>query len=114
MSIKSRLSGSWNDFKNGLAFLFSKPEQGEGDRKLAKISALVEAQIPISGKHAVRTQVIKSIEKDLRKAAKRGGEGSVDKLVDNALTTPGYVHMLHKIGLTEANVRVMAMGAKKS
>jgi hypothetical protein len=102
------------DFRNGVSFIFSKPEQGQGDRKLAKMCALVEAQIPAYGKHAVRTQMIKSIDSDLRRAAKKGGKEAVDALIAKSLATPEYVSLLHKVGLEEAHIRVAAIGALKN
>ena len=101
------------DFRNGLSVIFGKPEPGEGDRKLAKMAILAEGQIAVYGKHAVQIQIAKSIESDLKRAAKKGKE-SVDRLVETALGTPEYVRMLHKVGLDEPYVRVMAMEALKN
>ena len=108
IKIKSAIS----DFRNGLSIIFGKPKKGEGDRKLAKICAIVEGQIPVYGKHVVRTRVIKSIEGDLRRATKKG-QGAIDALLDNALGTPEYVKMLHKLDLDESHLRVMALEAKR-
>jgi len=108
MKIRSAIS----DFRSGLSILFGKPKKGEGDRKLAKMCAPVEAQIPAYGKHVVRLQIIKSIEGDLKRAARKGQE-AVDALLDNALGTPEYVAMLHKLDLDESFLRVMAMTALK-
>ena len=109
MSIGSMIG----DFSKGLVVLFGKPKEGEGDRKLAKMSKIVMAEIPAYGKDAVRTQVIKSIEADMKRAAKKGGKDAVDKLMNNALATPEYMTLLHKVGLEEPHVRVMAMQALK-
>lgn len=110
MGIVQFCLSSVRDFSNGLSVIFSKPKTGEGDRKLAKMAILVEGQIEVYGKQAVRTQVIKSIESDMKRAAKKGKE-AVDALMENAFDTPEYVRMLRKIGLDEPHVRVMAMDA---
>ncbi len=109
MSIKS----SVKDFRNGLSVIFSKPKSGEGDRKLAKMATIVEGQIDVYGKQAVRTQVIKSIEFDMKRAAKKGKE-AMDALMQTAFDTPEYMRMLRKIGLDESHVRVMAMEALRN
>lgn len=101
------------DFRSGLSIIFGKPKDGEGDRKLAKMATLVEGQIDVYGKQAVRTQVIKSIESDMKRAAKKG-EAAVDALTQNALSTPEYMKMLHRIGLEEPHIRVMAMEALRN
>jgi len=102
----------FTDFRRGLSIIFSKPKKGEGDRKLAKMSLIVEGQIPMYGKHVVQAQVIKSVEKDLKRAAGKGTE-KVDALVANALATPEYMHMLKRLGLEEAHLIVMAKQAKR-
>jgi len=112
MGLVTRVKSALSDFRNGLSVLISKPKEGTGDRKLAKMSKLVAAQIPAYGKDAVRTQVIKSIESDLKRANKKSIDG-VDKLLATAIATPEYMSMLHKLGLEEPHLRVMAMEAKK-
>lgn len=101
------------DFRSGLSVIFGKPKQGEGDRKLAKMAVIVEGQIDVYGKQAVRAQVIKSIESDMKREARKGKE-AVDSLMQTALDTPEYMRMLHRIGLDEPHVRVMAMEALKN
>jgi len=101
------------DFRNGLSVIFGKPKEGQGNRKLAKMCAMVDTQIPVYGKHAVRTQMIKSIESDLKRTAKKGGTEAVDKQLEEALATPEYVALCHKLGLEEPNLRVLAMDAKR-
>ena len=101
---------SVKDFRNGLSVIFGKPKPGEGDRKLAKMAVIVEGQIDVYGKQAVRTQVIKSIESDMKRTAKKGKD-AVDALMQTAFATPEYMRMLHKVGLEEPHVRVMAMEA---
>lgn len=109
----SRIKQGFNDFRNGLSIIFSKPKAGEGDRKLAKMAVIVEGQIGVYGKRAVRKQVIKSIESDMKRTAKKGKE-SVLALMQNAFDTPEYMRMLHKLGLEETHVRVMAIEALRN
>lgn len=110
MSIKS----GFVNFCKGLSVIFSKPKAGEGDRKLAKLSMIVMAQIPLYGTRAVRLQVIKSIETDLKRKAKKGGEDAVEGMVENALGTPEYMKLLRKLDMGEPHLRVMAMEALKN
>lgn len=101
-------------FRNGLSIIFGKPKAGEGDRKLAKMSQIVMAQIPAYGTSAVRIQVIKGIESDLKRKAQRGGKDAVESLLQNALQTPEYVELLRKLGLQEPHLRVLAMEALRN
>lgn len=100
------------DFRSGLSVIFGKPKAGEGDRKLAKMAVIVEGQIDVYGKQVVRTQVIKSIESDMKRNAKKGKE-AVDSLMQTTFDTPEYMRMLHRLGLEEPHIRVMAMEALK-
>ena len=106
------ITSSVKDFRNGLSVIFGKPKTGQGDRKLAKMCALVSAQIPVYGKNAVRTQMIKSIESDMKRVARKGPE-AVDTLLANALATPEYVALCRKLELEEPHLRILAMEAKK-
>jgi hypothetical protein len=108
-----RIRQGFKDFSNGLSVIFGKPKAGEGDRKLARMAILVEGQIDVYGKQAVQAQVIKSIESDMKRTA-RNGKDAVDALMQNAFDTPEYMRMLHRIGLEESHVRVMAMEALKN
>lgn len=107
------IKGAFADFRRGLSFIFSKTEAGEGDRNLAKVSAIVTAQIPYYGKDAVRTQVINAIESALKRKAKKGGKDAIDTMIEKALGTPEYMELLRKLGLEEAHLRVMALKALK-
>jgi len=113
MGIVAKIEQSAKDFGKGISIIFGKPKPGEGDRKLAKVATIVEGQIDVYGKRVVRLQVIKSIESDMRRTAKKGRE-TVDTLVQTAFDTPEYMRMLHKIGLDESHVRVMAMEALRN
>ena len=114
MGIATKARQGFKDFRNGLSIIFSKPKAGEGDRKLAKMAIVVEGQIAVYGKQAVRTQVIKSIESDFKRTTRKGGKAAVDALMQTAFDTPEYMRMLHKIGLEEPHVRVMAMEVLKN
>jgi len=113
MGIVVKVKQGFRDFRSGLSIIFGKPKPGEGDRKLAKMAILVEGQIDVYGTRAVRTQVIKSIESDMKRTAKKG-KGAVDALMQTAFATPEYVRMLHNVGLEEPHVRVMAMEALRN
>jgi len=97
--IFAHLKNGFADFRRGLSIIFSKPEKGEGDRKLARISKIVMG--------------IKSIEGDFKRAAKKNGKIAVEKLIQNALGTPEYMQLLHKLDLDEPHIRVMAMEVLK-
>lgn len=107
------LKQGFKDFRNGLSVIFGKASEGEGDRRLAKAALIVDGQIDVYGKDAVRKQVIKSIESDMKRAAKKGKE-AVDNLINNAFATPEYKKMLHRLGLEEPHIKVMAMRALKN
>jgi len=113
MGVATKVAQGFKDFRNGLSVIFGKPKEGKGDRKLARVAVMVEGQIDVYGERAVRTQVIKSVESDMRRAVKRGGREAVDALMQNAFGTPEYMRMLRGIGLDESHVRVMAMEALK-
>jgi len=108
MGIATKVSQGFRDFRNGLSIIFGKPKPGEGDRKLAKMAIFVEGQIDGYGKQAVRTQVLKSIESDMKRAAKKG-KGAVDTLMQTAFDTPEYMRLLHRLGLDEPLIRAIAM-----
>jgi len=113
MGILVKTKQGFRDFRNGLSIIFGKPKPGGGDRKLAKVATLVEGQIGVCGKQVVRTQVIKSIESDMKRATKKGKD-AVDTLMQTAFDTPEYMHMLHRVGLDESHVRVLAMEALRN
>lgn len=102
------------DFVKGIVFLVrgSRGIKAEGDKKLAYLSRIINGQIDMYGTRAVRTQVIKSIEGDLKRMSRKG-EDEVEKRIQNALSTPDYMKMLHRLGLEEPHLRVMAMQALK-
>jgi len=114
MRIISKFRSGFADFRRGLSVIFGKSDEGEGDRKLAKMSKIVIGQIPLYGKVAVRKQVIKSIEGDFRRTAKKGGKSAVEKLIQNALGTPEYKQLLRKLDLDESHIRVISMEVLKS
>jgi len=113
MGLAMKTKQGFRDFRSGLSLIFGKPKPGEGDRKLARVAILVEGQIDSYGKQAVRTQVIKSIESDMKRAARKGKD-AVATLMQTAFDTPEYMRMLHRVGLEESHVRVMAMEALKN
>jgi|SRR3990172_2748766 len=109
-SIGSRVK----DFGKGLKVIFGSAEGG-GDRRLAKVSLLVEEMLNNRDgtKHEIRRRVIKNIEKTLASEMKKGGSEAVDRKVAISLATPEYVRMLRKINLDEPHIKVLVMEAKK-
>lgn len=102
------------DFRKGLSVIFGKPSvEGGGDRKIAKMSLMVEEMINSHTKHEIRRRVIKDIEKTLGKEARKGGKEAVDKKVAISLATPEYMRTLHRLGLEEPHIRIMAREALK-
>ena len=112
--VATKVGQGFKDFRNGLSIIFGKPKPGEGDRKLAKIGIMIEAQVNSFTKQSVRKNVIKDIERVLCSEARKGGEEAVDIKLSNVFATPEYMHMLHRIGLDESHVRVMAMEALRN
>lgn len=107
-----KIKEGFRAFIRGLSIIFGKPEEGEGDRKLARMCNIVMGQIPAYGKHNVRKQLINSVEKDLRRAARKG-EDKVNKMVENALSTPEYVTLIRKLDLHEYDIRALAIKAMR-
>ena len=99
----------FKDFASGVKIIFGKPGGDGGDRKLAKMATIVMGQIPVYGKRAVRSSLISSIEKDFKRAYKHGGKYELDKMIDNAIATPEYMTLLHKVDLDEPHVRAIAI-----
>ena len=111
--IVERIKTAFNDFKRGLSIILGKPEEGKGDRKLAKMSLIVMGQIPVYGKNAVRSQVIKSVTSDLKRANKKGGADEIERKIRTAVRTPEYMRLLRKLDLGESHLRVMALDATR-
>lgn len=100
------------DFKKGLGTIFGKPEPGKGDRRVAKMSKIIMAQIPLYGKAAVRKQLSISINNDLKRAMKKGGEQKVDEVLNNALNTPEYMELCRKVGIEKRHLMAEAAVVK--
>jgi len=114
MGLAVKIGQGFKDFRNGLSIIFGKPNpEAGGDRKLAKISVILEAQVSSHNKYQMCTSVIKDIERVLGKEAKHGGKEAVERKVALSLATPEWMHMLHRIGLGEPDIRVIAMEALK-
>ena len=115
MSILTRIKARATDFTNGIKIIAKGPKgiEAEGDKKLAYMSRIVSGQIDIYGVRTVRTQVIKSIESDFKRAAKKG-QPTIESMIQNAIATPDYMKMLHRLGLEEPHIRVMAIQALKN
>lgn len=108
-----KLLSGISDFWKGLKVIFGKPEAGEGDRKLAKAANMVYGQIAVYGKDAVARSLIVSIEKDMKRFVKNGGQERVEKEIQNCLDTPEYMKLLSRLNMGESNLRVLGMQAIK-
>tara|TARA_Y100000310_G_scaffold225618_1_gene227621 strand:- start:1525 stop:1878 length:354 start_codon:yes stop_codon:yes gene_type:complete len=110
LNIRANIS----DFINGFRVLVkgTRDSDAVGDKGLAYMSRIVAGQIDVYGARSVRVQVIKSIENDFKRDARKGSDG-IEKTIQNALATPDYMRMLHRLGLEESHIRVMAMQALK-
>lgn len=104
MSIKSAIG----DFCRGLSFIFGKPEEGKGDRQLAKISKILMATIPVAGVDRVRKELIKGVEGDMKRAVKKNPSATVDELVAPALETPDYMALLKDLDMNIEHLKVIA------
>ena len=109
----SKVRNGFTDFRSGLSIVFSKPEPGEGDRKLAKISTIIESQINKHTKHSIRQNVIKDIERVLSNKSKKGGKEAVDKKIAICFATPEWARLLRRLDLNESHVRIIAMEVMK-
>ena len=107
-----------------LAKIFGERKPVEGNKALVGMCRVVRGQISVYGLATTRKQVIKSMESDCdrvaRKIAKecqKSGKGfSMDdimasKLVQDALNTPEYMTMLKKLGMDESHIRVVVREA---
>jgi hypothetical protein len=114
MGLVTKVGQGFKDFRSGLSVIFGKPDpEAGGDRKLAKISVILEAQVNSHNKHQMCAGVIKDIERVLGKEAKSGGKEAVEQKIALSLATPEWVHMLHRVGLGEPDVRIIAMEVLK-
>ena len=104
MSIITKIKSSASDFRSGMSIIFGKTEEGKGDRRLAKASKIVMGQINIYGKDAVRRSVVKSIYSDLKRAYKKGGKNGIEDMINNAVGTPEYMEMLHKLNMDKTHL----------
>jgi len=81
------------------------------NQSLSVVSKVVRGQIKAFGVDIMRPRVIKTIEDDLRREAKKRGQAGVDKMLQEALNTPAYMDMLKDLGMGEEHLRLMAKEA---
>ena len=112
MNIIGKVKTGVAEFMLGSKIILGKPSPGEGDRKLAKISKIVEAQIPIYGKNVVRKQVVDSIDKDIKRYLKKGDDEAIENMIQNALATPEYTKLMRRLNLEECHIRALVVMAK--
>jgi len=115
MGIVAKVGQGFTDFGKGIKVIFGKPSvDGGGDRKLAKVSLIVEEMITSQTMHEMRRRIIKDIEKTLGKEARKGGKEAVNAKVAISLATPEYMRLLHRVGLEESHVQILVMEALKN
>ena len=102
----NKLLQGFRNFKNGIVILSGKSE-GEGDRRLAAQALIIQETTTSHNKHEVRRRLIKSIEDDFKRAAKKGGEAAIDAMIDNAYATPECVGLYTRLNLEKAHFIVM-------
>jgi len=98
------------DFIRGIKILI-RGGRGEvkGDKKLARVALIVKGQIPAYGADTVRKQLINSIEGDIKRASKKKDpKAEVEKLINNAVSTPSYMDLLKALNMDERHLRYMA------
>jgi len=108
--------GAVQDFIRGLRIIFKGREgdTNQGDKGLARMSRIVEAQIPVYGVRTVRAEVVKGLEKDMFRFARKGGREEVERRIDLAKSTPDYMRLLHKLGMEEAHLWAAGHQAMKT
>ena len=109
MKIINSIKKGFTDFIRGCKTLWRILWHKED---LASMSKTVEGLIPMYGKNAVRQQVIKAIEGDIKRALKKG-DGAVDKLIAKAFACPEYVRLLHRLNMDESNIRALVVMVKR-
>lgn len=109
MSVMTSVRSAVTDFRNGLSFIFGKPEPGEGDRKLAKIAIAISSQINSFTKPSIRKNVLNDIERVLGNEAKKGGKKAVEAKIALSLATPEWMRMIHRLNLNEYQVRYIGV-----
>ena len=112
MGFGIKIKQTATEFRQGMDILFHPPKSGEGDRKLAKLSNIVMAQIPVYGKHAVYAQMVKAIQGDMKKYAKKG-RAEIDAKIANAVATPEYMELLRRVDMDKAHLIVLGNEAMK-
>lgn len=100
------------DFGRGIQVLRGKSE-GEGDRKLARVALVIDEMTTGANKHQVAAKLIKSIEGDFKRYARKGGEAMLDENIERAMGTPEYVALLKRLDMGKANLIVLKREALK-
>lgn len=106
----NKITSGFMDFCRGLKIIFKGTGKEEGNKSLARVSRVIMAQIDTFGANAVRRNVIRSIESDMRRKAKSGAE-AVQDLINDAVNTPDYMKMLKRLGLDGGHIMVAAKQA---
>lgn len=89
-------------FKRGLETII------KADSALARQAIIVRGQIPVYGKLAVASNLIKQIKKDCKRYYKRGGKEAVENIIQTAVATPEYMSLLEELDMNETHLRLLA------
>jgi len=87
-------------------------EKELGNASLTKVARFTRGLIRIAGVDAVRKQVIKGIEGDLKRAmGKPNPQEEIESLIIGALATPEYMALLKDLNMGEEHLRLLAKEA---
>lgn len=89
-------------FKKGLQTII------KADSALARQAIIVKGQIPVYGKLAVVTNLIKQIKKDCKQYYKKGGKTAVENVIKTAIATPEYMSLLEELDMSDTHLYLLA------
>ena len=99
MGLKDKL----RDLKRGAVAI-------KGMKNKERLVSLVQGLIPVIGVDAVRKQVIKGIEGDVRRAIKENKDdpqSAVESVIQDIINVPSQVALLKELDMNEALLRVL-------
>ena len=83
-----------------------------GNKSEAQLCVFIRGYIPVVGTREARRQVIKGVEKDLRKKAKKNKEMTADDLLKSYKDEPEFVKLWHEdLGLEDMHLEELAREA---
>ena len=82
-----------------------------GNKSEAQLCVLIRGYIPVVGTREARRQVIKGVERDLRKKAKKNKEMTADDLLKSYKDEPEFVKLWVELGLEDIHLKELAREA---